>query len=392
MKILIASDLYWPVINGVSSFSRNLAKGLASRGHEVVVIAPSQNGKKYQEVDGNYTVMRTATVIFPFYQNYRISLTPYAEVKRIINEFQPDVIHIQMLLMIGQATMRYGNKQGYPIVSTNHAMPENLMDNLRLLTHFSRPINSMLKRYGVKFYAKSDYVTMPTQAAIDMYKTEKQHAHLPIEAVSNGIDLSRFKPTKAPTGIYKKFNIPTNKPIITFVGRVDAEKHVPVLVRAFAKVAKKTDARLLIVGDGTDMEVAKQTVKECGLGKKVILTGRVTDEEISLLHKVTTVFCMPSPAELQSIVTLEAMASGKPVVVVDGGAVKELCHHGVNGFICHQDDETQIAEAITKIITDDKLWAKMSAESLKIAESHSLEKTLDRFEEIYKQVIKSKKL
>jgi len=68
MKILIASDLYWPVINGVSTFTRNLAKGLASRGHKVVVIAPSQTGKKYKEVDDNYTIFRTATVIFPFYQ------------------------------------------------------------------------------------------------------------------------------------------------------------------------------------------------------------------------------------------------------------------------------------------------------------------------------------
>jgi len=66
-------------------------------------------------------------------------------VKKIIQEFDPDVIHIQMLMNIGQAVMKYGNKFGIPIVSTNHAMPENLMDNLRLLAPVARPINYMLK-------------------------------------------------------------------------------------------------------------------------------------------------------------------------------------------------------------------------------------------------------
>ena len=119
MKILIASDLHYPTINGVATFSRNLARGMAARGHEVVVIAPSQTGRRCKEVDDNYVIVRTDSVPFPFYQNFRISLYPALEVKKIINDFDPDIIHIQMLLGIGQATMRYGNKLGIPIVSTN---------------------------------------------------------------------------------------------------------------------------------------------------------------------------------------------------------------------------------------------------------------------------------
>src|SRR5665811_1348978 len=145
MKILIASDLYWPVINGVSTFSRTLAQGLAARGHEVLVIAPSQTGKRYREVDGNYTIVRTTSVPFFFYQKLRISLTPLREVKKIINEFNPDVIHNQTLMMIGQAVMKYGHKLGIPIISTNHALPQNLIDNLKLLAPLARPISYMLK-------------------------------------------------------------------------------------------------------------------------------------------------------------------------------------------------------------------------------------------------------
>src|SRR5690606_4263757 len=108
MKILIASDLHWPTINGVATFSRNLAYGLAERGHEVLVIAPSQTGKRYEEYDRNHLVKRTISVPFPFYQNFKISPGAQIGVKRIIDEFEPDVIHIQMLMWIGQAAMKHG--------------------------------------------------------------------------------------------------------------------------------------------------------------------------------------------------------------------------------------------------------------------------------------------
>ena len=202
MKILIASDLHWPTINGVATFSRTLAKGLAARGHEVLVIAPSQTGKRYEEYDGNHLVKRTISVPFPFYQNIRISLTPQREVKKIIDEFQPDVIHIQMLMWIGQAAMRYGNKRDIAVVSTNHAMPENLMDNMKMLAPIARPINYMLKEYGRRFHSKSDCVTMPTQSAIDMFDVADK-LPAPMIAVSNGIDLSRFTIKKAPKELYE---------------------------------------------------------------------------------------------------------------------------------------------------------------------------------------------
>ncbi len=383
MKILIASDLYWPTINGVATFSRNLAKGLVAHGHEVLVIAPSQTGKKYRETDDGYEIVRTASVPFYFYQNFKISLYPNIEVKKAIDEFQPDVIHIQMLMMIGQAVMKYGNKMGIPIVSTNHAMPENLMDNLKLLAPIARPINYMLKAYGLRFHSKADYVTLPTRAAIDMFGVDIEQSSVPIEPVSNGIDLSRFKPGKPLVETIEKFKLPTDLPIITYVGRLDAEKHISVLIKAFIRVMAVKDAHLLIVGSGTDVDNLKSLVRELGLVRHVTFTGRVSDEDVINLHKVGTVFCMPSPAELQSIAALEAMASGQPIVAVDAGALKELCQTGRNGYLCEQDNDEQIAKGLLNIISDPKLRAKMSKQSLAIVHTHDLERTIERFEEIY---------
>ena len=390
MKILIASDLHYPTINGVSTFGRNLAMGLAARGHEVVVIAPSQTGKKFKEIDVNHVVVRTASIPFVPYQNFRISPTPGREIKKAILEFDPDVIHIQMLLWIGQATMKYGNKYGIPIVSTNHAMPENLMDNMLLLAPIARPINYMLRQYGARFHSKADYVTLPTQSAIDMFDAaEKLKMKVPMEAVSNGIDLVRFQPGKPGKEIYEKFQIPRDVPIVTFVGRLDAEKHLSVLVNAFAKVLKTTPAHLLIIGDGQDAISLKEQSYGLGIFDKVTFTGRVTEDDKKLLHQIGTVFAMPSPMELQSIATLEAMASGQPVVAVDAGALKELCHDGENGVLCPLDDDLAISQAITEIITDPTLRRKYSLESLAIAKTHDLNTTLDRFEAIYESLTKS---
>lgn len=386
MKILIAADLYYPVINGVSTFSRNLAQGLASRGHEVLVIAPSQTGKPYKEIDGNYVIVRTATVIFPFYQNYRISLTPMREVKKAIDEFEPDIIHIQMLMWIGQATMKYGNKIGIPIVSTNHAMPENLMDNLKLLAPIARPINYMLRDYGRRFHSKSDYVTMPTKSAIGMFKVADKMT-VPMKVISNGINLSQFTDEPADPAIYKKFSIPKDKPIVTYVGRLDAEKHLFVLIKAFARVLETVDAHLVIVGDGTDAENLRHMVHQLHITDKVTFTGRVSEEDKPELHRIGKVFVMPSPAELQSIATLEAMASGKPVVAVNAGALSELCQNNINGYLCELDDYEAFAKGLVKILTDDALQKKFSAASLKIARENDLDYTLDEFLKLYTQLI-----
>jgi glycosyltransferase involved in cell wall biosynthesis len=96
---------------------------------------------------------------------------------------------------------------------------------------------------------------------------------------------------------------------------------------------------------------------------------------------------MPSPAELQSIATLEAMASGQPIVAVDAGALRELCQHERNGYLTQQDDDEMIAQGILAILEDDALREEMSQQSLEISRTHDLQSTLKRFEAIYTDLI-----
>ena len=386
MRILIASDLHWPNINGVATFGRNLAYGLAAEGHDVLVIAPSQTGKKYEEIDRNHRIMRTSSVVFPFYQNFRVSISPFREVKRIVEDFRPDVIHVQTPIGIGRAAVGCAKKMDIPLVATNHAMPENLVDNLRLLAPFSRPINYFLKELGARFYNNADFVTLPTEAAINMLKGDSFHA--PYMAISNGIDLKRFTPGAVPAELYQRFSIPSDKQIVLYVGRLDAEKHVSILMRATKELlAKRDDVHTVVVGKGTDMENLQNLVERLELRDHVTFTGRVEDEDLPLFQRLGDVFAMPSPVELQCLAMLEAMASGTPVVAVNVGALYELCQDGRNGYLYELDDHEQMAEKLLKILGDDALRKKMGEESLAIARTHEISHTIAQFVTLYKHVI-----
>lgn len=419
MKIALASDLFWPMINGISVFTKNLAEQMAKRGHEVVVFAPSQNGDYYvEEVDG-YKVVRLSSVNFPFYPNqteplapprkiagritvprvylsngYKLSLLPYREIRKYCrqNNFIPDVAHIQLQLMVGQAMIDFARRRHIPVVITNHASPENLFDNLKLLAPFSPIINRAVLLYTKRFSLQADFATMPTQLAIDRHFKTLKNIKMPIEPVSNGIDLSRFKPEKPPKEFFEKFNIDSSKPIVMNIGRVDAEKHISTLILAFNEVLKsQKDAQLIIVGDGTDRINLENLVFQLGISKNVRFMGTQLGKDLVSFHQIADVFVSASPTETQGIVFLEAAACGKPVVGVDVGAVSEICQDGINGFLCETDNAQQIAESIVKILSDKELSEKFSKNGLEIIKKHDLTYTIDKFEQIYQQVISNKK-
>ncbi|HWZ65267.1 MAG TPA: glycosyltransferase [Patescibacteria group bacterium] len=386
MRIVIASDLHWPTINGVATFCRNIAYGLAERGHEVIVIAPSQTGKSYREHDRNHWIYRTTSVQLPIFQNLRISLHPNAQVLRIMERFNPDVVHIQTPLFIGRAALAAAKKLDTTIVATSHGLPANLVDNLKLLVPFARPIDYILKEYGSRFYGNADYITLPTQAAIDMLDNGDVKA--PVTAVSNGIDLRRFKPGKATEAFSRNLGVPADRPIVLYVGRLDSEKHLFVLVKAMVHVLEHTKAHLLIVGHGNDSENLKTLVEKLGIAQHVTFTGKVSDEDLPLFYHLGSVFVMPSPAELQSLTTLEAMASGLPIVAVRDGVLSELCQDGRNGKTYLLDDDKDMAANILDIINDDATRSAMSKESLEIAKTHDLINVLTKFEALYQDAIK----
>lgn len=420
MKIAITSDLYYPMTNGVAVFAHNLAKGLAKQGHEVLVICPSFKGRQYRVKRDGVTTMYLRSIRFPFYPDqinkvpdgkeilgvplprlaYRhglwITVDPYPALKRVLNKFHPDVIHNQTAEMIAIAARRYAKKYDVPMVSTGHAYPDNITSQLKILKPIKRPLDAVLRTYMASFLKHSEYATMPTEMAIDDLVPKKRKSFkVTVEPLSNGVDLAQFGPKKAPLRIYKKYRLPTDRPIVLYVGRVDPEKSISNVVTAFSGVLEAVpEALLVIVGDGTDRRRLTDLVEALGIQQSVRFLGRVMPPDVMEIYRTAQVFATASETETQGIVLIEAAATALPLVAVDAGAVRELCQHKKNGILCHPGDVEEMTDALVKILKNPDVRERYGKASLEIAKKHDLNRTLGRFVEIYEEAItlKDKKL
>lgn len=417
MRVLIATAVYYPMVNGVAVFSHNLATGLAQRGNEVVVICPSQTGKNHSKIEDGVKVhylKSTQARVYPdqihdvpakkkllgkemphlFYKHsLRVSVFPARQIKKIMKAFKPDVVHVQVSDPIGLSVVSYARKMNVPVVTTEHNQPEVFTEPLHMPKLIKKPVDAVLSSYFYSRQKKSDFVTMPTKQAIDnLILSRKKEFKVPVAAVSNGVDLSNFKPGKASDEIYEKYKIRKNVPTVVYVGRVDPEKKVGLVVDAFSKVLEKLpEAQLVVVGDGVDRLRIEQNVKKLGALKSIRILGRVLQPDLYELYRVGDAFATASEIETQGIVLIEAAASGLPLVAVNAGAVSEVCITGKNGFLCEPKNVEQISDSIYNILSDKELQKKYSKASLEIAAEHDLEKTIDKFLNIYSRVIKTTK-
>ncbi|MBQ3310130.1 glycosyltransferase [Candidatus Saccharibacteria bacterium] len=416
MKIAITSDIYYPMTNGVAVFAHNLANGLAKAGHQVMVVCPSfKDGKPYQEVDEETGVVTVhlKSMRFPFYPDqinkvpekkellglpmprlvYKhgiwFPLAPYDELAAALNDFQPDVIHLQTAETIALATMRYARRYDVPLVSTGHAYPDNITSQFKMLKPVKRPVDAVVRAYMASFLKHAEYATMPTELAIgDLVPKNRRRFKVPVEALSNGVDLTCFKKGKPNQKVLDKYGIKLKGPRVLYVGRVDPEKSIGNVVQAFAKIAEVIPAaRLTIVGDGTDLGRLKELAEDLGLAERVEFPGRIYLPELAEVYQSADVFATASKTETQGIVLIEAAACGLPLVAVDAGAAKELCQNRKNGILCAPDDIEAMAHGLKRILTQPDVKERYGAESLKIAKRHDLSRTLKRFEEIYREAI-----
>ncbi len=402
MRIAIVTAVYYPQTNGVAVFSHNLAAGLAKRGNEVIVICPSPNGRKYTKIiDGVkvcYLKSKDAKIYpdqihsspkkrFLFYKHgLHVSIFPKKAIGRILSGFKPEVIHIQVADPIGFFASSYARKHKIPVVTTEHNQPDVITAQLKLGL-IKKPADAMLVSYLLHQHKKSNFVTMPTKKAIDdLIISRKKRFSVPIAAVSNGVDLSHFKPGNKSQEILNKYGVDRNKLTALYVGRIDPEKDVETVVESFLKVSDKLEnAQLAIVGDGTDLGRLKEKYSTV---KNILFLGKITPPELYDIYRIGDVFITASEIETQGIVLIEAAASGLPLIAVDAGAVSEICVDGVNGYLCKPGNTQDLARALYSILSDESLRKKFSVESVRLAHEHDFEKTLDRFMNIYEHVTK----
>jgi len=381
MRIVIGCDTFPPDINGAARFAERLAAGLVRRGHEVHVIAPAfskVHGRFLETHDGaDIIVHRIKSVRWWPHASLRY-VWPYTfqpKANRLLRSIQPDAVHSQSQLIVGRYLSRAAKKQGIRLIATNHIMPENLIRYTVIIPNwFKKTAMKLAWLDAGRVLRLADYVTTPTRRAADLL--EAASGLTGVLAISCGIDASKFANTSATSN---------KPPRVLFVGRLDYEKHIHNLLKAVASLPADLGVSVEIVGDGSERKNLATMASELGIGSQVKFLGHVTEEELPRAYDRATVFAMPSIAELQSIATMEAMASGRPVVAADAMALPHLVHDGDNGYLFEPDDVPMFADRLKRIFTANEAeLERLSANSLHLIQAHDINRTLDIFEKLYR--------
>lgn len=386
MKVLLVTESYWPNADGGALFERRLAHGLIAKGHTVSVWAPGPSYTSYDEADGPSTIHRQKAITFVFNTKYKVSLMPFWDARHLILRTKPNIIHIHNAYLMGLSALFWAKRYHIPVIATNHFMPENAILNLKGTKWIYRPLEIIIWKYLVWFHNQANYVTSPTPTAVALLT---QHGlRRPVESISNGIDTAIFHPGLNTVAVSAKLGLAFDKPIILYVGRLDGEKRLDVLIAAFKQVLAAQPAQLVLAGYGKAMPGLKSLANRLSISNAIHFTGFVEEADKPALYNCATVFAITSPAELQSIVTLEAMASALPVVAVDVAALNELCKDGQNGYLFPHEDTQSLANKLLAIISDPKLGSQFGQESLHIIRSHhSTQVMYDSYESAYAKTL-----
>lgn len=386
MKILLASDTYYPHVNGASYFTQRLAHALAERGHEVAVIAPSQTAAHADGMHGKVRVFSIRSFPVFFYPGFRFVLpgTIQWRIRDILRGFRPDVVHIQMHFPVSRATVGAARRLGIPAVGTNHFMPENLIHYFHLPPAIARVMQTLAWRDAARVYRKTRGASAPTRTAAAMLE---RWIGTPVRTISNGIDLKRFNPPNDPAPARTRYSLP-DKPILLSVGRLDKEKNIDVTLRAVALARPHADFHFVVAGNGAERSALEALAQRLGISAHVTFTGFVPDDMLPSLYAAAACFANAGTAELQSIVAMEAMATGLPVLGARAVALPELIRNQENGFLFRPGNATELARQLVKLFTHAELRAAMGRRSLEVIAQHDISKTLEAFEEFYRTALR----
>jgi len=378
MTIVIGAETFPPDVNGAAKFGVRLGAGLSERGHRVVIVAPSPDkdfGLRKETHEGiEFEVYRLRSWKWFNHPWVRFAL-PW-EVNRdsaaILDEVKPDAVHIQSHINVGWGIARQAHKRGIRLVATNHFMPENAAQFVPIPQFMITLLVRMLWAFARTTYSRCDAVTTPTARAADYLENAVKISG--VSAISCGLNVSNYRPVMGKR----------TEPYALFVGRVEQEKHIEELLFATNRFAA-TELRVVIAGGGDDRERLEKIVRERGLADRVTFAGLVDDAQLVQLLSDAAVFVMPSTAELQSIATMEAMASGLPVVAANAMALPHLVHNGENGFLYEPRDIDGLERGLRIILeSSTERYIAMQKASLSIVAAHDIATTLDRFEAIYR--------
>lgn len=378
MNILLTTETYLPYITGVSISTDSIARYMVSKGHKVTIVCPKPIVKGEVETLDGLTIVHTPSIPFAIYNKNPVAIFPLGipVIAKLMKKEEFDVVHIQEPWATGWSAQILAKIHHIPVVGALHFIPEQTDISWK---GFKKILIPVLKKQINFIYNKYDAVM--TVSNFFAGNLKKYGVKTPVTIISNGTDVEKFHPAPTDFALRGHLGISKDSVVFFYLGRIDGDKNVETLVRAVPFT--NNNVRLLIVGKGKKKEYLQKLAIDLKCDGKIIWVDYITNEEMPNYYHAADCFSIMSPFEGQSIVTLQAIATGLPIIAANAGALPELCLDGKNGFLVETYDAKTLAERMNKLANDAELRKKFGIESRKISLPHHKPTVLHKLEELY---------
>ena len=374
MRIAQVSPWFSPHFGGVESHVRSLSRELARRGHEVTVVT-SQHDRALsaEETMDGFRVVR----VRPRFIFMQTPITP--RMRGSLRALSADVVHAHSPPpLASHYAGAVASERGIPYVVTYHC-------DVELPSAFGSVVESIYRRsLGADTLRNANQVIVTTRTYA---ATSRAIWRYNPSVIPNAVDHRRFRPDVDGSAVRSKLRIPPEVPIVLLVGRIVPHKGVEHFVEAARYVP---DARFLVAGGGSSLDAMKRLALSMGVADRVRFLGRISDDRLPEVYAACDVFVLPSVSRLEAfgIVALEAMSTGKPVIVADIPGVREIIEDGRDGLLTDPVNPRDLAEKIRRLLSDPKARQTMGARGReKVLESFSIERVTDRIEAVYRAIL-----
>lgn len=381
MKILLASDWYAPVVNGVVTSVLNLKRGLEERGHQVKVVTLSNKRTSYVEGDVTYIGSAKAGFVYP---GARIRIQRATEEIQELIDWKPDVIHTNCEMSTFFIARKISKVLNIPIIHTYHTVYE---DYTSYFSPSKKVGVKVVSVFSKKIAEKTDCVIVPSAKVSKLLN--EYGVIQPIHVVPTGIEAKGIVQDRDKTDqIRKDLHIADDHLVLVYLGRMAKEKNCTELV----DMVKQCDSRkvtLVMVGDGPYRSNIEEHVNKLGLQDRVLFTGMVAPHDVGYYYRVGDVFVSASTSETQGLTYYEALFAGRPMLCKKDDAIEGIIIDDWNGWA--YTDALDFNQYINKILENPNILKKMSENSLKSVERFSVDNFAKSMEEIYELYISKHK-
>ncbi len=376
MKILITSDWYIPAVNGVVTSVKNLRRELELRGHEVRVLTLSQSTRSYERDGVTYLGSVAAGLVYP---GARLRTALAGRWVQEIVEWGPEVVHSQCEFSTFFLARRIAEALDIPLVHTYHTVYEDYTHYFSPSVHFGKKAAAVFTRWAA---SHTDCLIAPTgkvRMLLQGYGVRK-----PVFVIPSGIDLRRFRGEPDPLRsavLRASLEIPQDRTVLVFVGRLAEEKGVDELLRFRAEMGQEA-VTLLLVGDGPDRKRLESVAAGLGLtAPDVVFAGMVPAEQVAEWYQLGDVFVSASTSETQGLTYAEALAAGVPVLCRADPCLLGVVRDGENGWQYH--DEEDFHQKLNGFLSKPHQWEALRRCARETGEEYSAQRFAERVEAIY---------